>query len=88
MSLKEQLTEYRAGWFKRVPAERQAIIERHINELRSGLAKAALKVGDQGPEIVLPNAKGKTVDVGTFLRRGPVIVTFYRGGWCPTAIWS
>jgi peroxiredoxin len=83
MSLKEQLAEYRAGWFKRVPAERQAIIERHINELRSGLAKAALKVGDQGPEIVLPNAKGKTVDVRTLLKRGPVIVTFYRGGWCP-----
>jgi peroxiredoxin len=83
MSLKEQLAEYRAGWFKRVPAERQAIMERHINELRSGLAKAALKVGDQAPEIVLLNAKGKTVDVGTFLRRGPVIVTFYRGGWCP-----
>jgi peroxiredoxin len=83
MSLKEQLTEYRAGWFKRVPAERQAIMERHINELRSGLAKAALKVGDQAPEIVLLNAKGKTVDVGTLLKRGPVIVTFYRGGWCP-----
>ena len=30
MSLKEQLAEYRAGWFKRVPAERQAIMERHI----------------------------------------------------------
>jgi len=33
--------------------------------------------------IVLPNAKGKTVDVGPLLKRGPVIVTFYRGGWCP-----
>jgi peroxiredoxin len=83
MSLKEQLAEYRAGWFKRVPAERQAIIERHVNELRSGLAKVARKVGDQAPEIVLPNAKGKTVDVGTLLKRGPVIATFYRGGWCP-----
>ena len=83
MSLKQQLAEYRAGWFKRVPAERQAIMERHINELRNGLAKAALKIGDQAPAIVLPNATGKTVDVGTLLKRGPVIVTFYRGGWCP-----
>jgi peroxiredoxin len=32
---------------------------------------------------VLGNAKGETVDVGTLLRKGPVIVTFYRGGWCP-----
>jgi peroxiredoxin len=83
MSLKEQLAEYRAGWFKRVPAERQAILERHINELRNGLAKGALKVGNQAPAIVLPNAKGRTVDLGTLLKHGPVIVTFYRGGWCP-----
>jgi peroxiredoxin len=83
MSLKEQLAEYRAGWFKRVPAERQAVMERHIAELRNGLAKTALKAGDRAPPIVLGNAKGETVDVGSLLSRGPVIVTFYRGGWCP-----
>jgi peroxiredoxin len=83
MSLKEQLAEYRTGWFKRVPAERQAVMERHINELRDGLAKTALKAGDQGPPIVLTNAKGTIVDVKSLLSRGPVIVTFYRGGWCP-----
>jgi peroxiredoxin len=83
MSLKEQLAEYRAGWFKRVPTERQAIMERHINELRNGLAQAALKVGDRAPTIVLSNARDKTVDVGTLLKRGAVIVTFDRGGWCP-----
>ena len=37
MSLKEQLADYRAGWFRRVPAERQAIMERHIAGLRSGV---------------------------------------------------
>lgn len=83
MSLKEQLAEYRAGWFKRVPPERQAIMERHITELQNGLAKTALKAGDHAPEIVLSNAVGKTVHVGALLKRGPVIVTFYRGGWCP-----
>ena len=83
MSLKEELAEYRAGWFKRVPAERQAIMERHIAQLRDGLAKTALKVGDRAPSIVLGNAKGETVDVGALLKKGPVIVAFYRGGWCP-----
>ena len=83
MSLKEQLAEYRAGWFKRVPLPRQAIMERHIAQLQNGLAKTALNVGDRAPEIVLTNASGKTVDVGALLKRGPVIVTFYRGGWCP-----
>jgi peroxiredoxin len=84
MSLKEQLAEYRAGWYRRVPAERQAIMQRHIDQLRSGaIARTMLKVGDRAPAIVLENAKGTTVDVGTLLKKGPVIVTFYRGGWCP-----
>jgi peroxiredoxin len=84
MSLKEQLAEYRTGWYQRVPAERQAIMQRHIDELRSGaIARDVLKVGDRAPAIVLENAKGATVDVGALLKKGPVIVTFYRGGWCP-----
>jgi peroxiredoxin len=84
MSLKEQLAEYRAGWYQRVPAERQAIMQRHIDQLRSGaIARTMLKVGDHAPAIVLENAKGATVDIGTLLEKGPVIVTFYRGGWCP-----
>ena len=84
MPLKEQLAEYRAGWYQRVPAERQAIMQRHIDQLRSGaIARTMLKVGDHAPAIVLENAKGATVDVGTLLKKGPVIVTFYRGGWCP-----
>jgi peroxiredoxin len=84
MSLKEQLTEYRAGWYKRVPPERQAIMQRHIDQLRNGtIARSMLKVGDRAPAIVLTNANGKTVDVAAFLKNGPVIVMFYRGGWCP-----
>ncbi len=84
MSLTEQLSEYRAGWFQRVPKDRQEIMERHIEQLRSGaIAKSMLKVGDRAPAIVLKNAKGNSFDVATLLKNGPVIVTFYRGGWCP-----
>ena len=84
MSLKEQLAEYRTGWYQRVPAERQVIMQRHIDQLRGGaIARTMLKVGDRAPAIVLENAKGAAVDVATLLKKGPVIVTFYRGGWCP-----
>jgi peroxiredoxin len=84
MSLKQQLAEYRAGWYKRVPPERQAIMERHIQQLRAGaIQHTMLKVGDKAPEIRLGNAKGEIVDVAALLGKGPVIVTFYRGGWCP-----
>jgi thiol-disulfide isomerase/thioredoxin len=84
MSLKEQLAEYRAAWHKRVPADRQAIMERHIEQLRNGvIARTMLKVGDHAPAIVLRNAKGEIVDITALRKKGPVIITFYRGGWCP-----
>jgi peroxiredoxin len=84
MSLKEQLAEYRADWRKRVPADRQAIMERHIEQLRTGvIARTMLKVGNRAPQFMLRNAKGEIVDIGALRKKGPVIVTFYRGGWCP-----
>ncbi len=84
MSLKQQLAEYRASWHKRVPPERQAIMQRHIEQLRTGaIAHTMLKVGDRAPAIVLNNANGQRIDVANLLKKGPVIVTFYRGGWCP-----
>jgi peroxiredoxin len=84
MSLKEQLAQFRAGWRERVPAERQEMMLRHIQQLRDGaISKTMLKVGDRAPSIVLADAKGEMVDVAALLKQGPVIVTFYRGGWCP-----
>jgi hypothetical protein len=62
MPLKQQLAEYRANWHKRVPPERQAIMQRHIEQLRTGaIARTMLKVGDRAPAIVLNNAKGQRI---------------------------
>lgn len=83
-TLSEQLEEFRAGWMQRVPAERRAIMERHIAHLAEvGLGKHARQVGERAPAIVLPDVNGKPFDVATLLAKGPVVVTFYRGGWCP-----
>jgi peroxiredoxin len=83
-TLFKQLEEYRAGWMQRVPADRRAIMDRHIQYLtETGFARRARQVGDQAPAIILPDARGKTFDIATLLVKGPVVVTFYRGGWCP-----
>ncbi|MFI5387113.1 MAG: peroxiredoxin-like family protein [Fimbriimonadales bacterium] len=83
-TLSEQLEEFRAGWMQRVPAARRAIMERHITHLtEAGLGQRAKQVGDRAPTIILPDAHGETFDVATLLAKGPVVVTFYRGGWCP-----
>src|SRR5258708_29950965 len=83
-TLAQQLDEFLAGWKQRVPPERQAAMERHIAYLTETAAgKNAKQIGDQAPDIVLPDATGKSFAVADLLAKGPVIVTFYRGGWCP-----
>ncbi|SCB76557.1 Peroxiredoxin [Chitinophaga costaii] len=42
-----------------------------------------LKVGDTAPMFELPNATGKRISLKDYLVNGPVVITFYRGVWCP-----
>ena len=46
-------------------------------------AGAALGVGDRAPDFALADATGETVRLGALLLDGPVVLTFYRGAWCP-----
>ena len=43
----------------------------------------ALKIGQQAIEFELPNQEGKAVALKDLVAKGPVVVTFYRGDWCP-----
>ena len=49
----------------------------------SGLADRARKAGDPAPDFALAGVDGRTTRLSTALRDGPVVVSFYRGGWCP-----
>ena len=46
-------------------------------------AGRALGVGETAPDFALPNAAGRDVRLSDLLARGPVVLTFYRGAWCP-----
>jgi peroxiredoxin len=82
--LSKQLAEYRAGWRDRVPADRQAMMDRHVAHLAAtGIDRSAKQVGDHAAAIRLRDQHGTMFDVANLLAKGPVIVTFYRGGWCP-----
>lgn len=49
----------------------------------SGIKAGALKPGEKAHDFSLKNAIGETVTLSEELKRGPVIITWYRGGWCP-----
>lgn len=69
---------------KQIPAEVVADLNTGWNEIVRGKVKdECLKVGQKAPDFSLPSASGKTVSLKDHLTRGPVVLTFYRGIWCP-----
>jgi peroxiredoxin len=83
-TLKETLATFRADSARRWGAERTALYEAKIEELRrSGILGATLGVGDRAPDFSLAETQGKPFRLREALDLGPVILTFYRGGWCP-----
>lgn len=49
----------------------------------SGVVQQARQLGDTAPDFSLTNASGKTITLSETLQKGPVVLTWYRGGWCP-----
>ncbi|GEL01044.1 peroxiredoxin-like family protein [Swaminathania salitolerans] len=49
----------------------------------SGAAEKALKAGDKAPAFTLNDPDGNPVSSADLLARGPLVVSFYRGVWCP-----
>ncbi len=43
----------------------------------------AIKIGEKAPSFELPNPEGKLLSLDTLLEKGPIVITFYRGDWCP-----
>ncbi|WP_179349797.1 peroxiredoxin-like family protein [Winogradskyella pacifica] len=43
----------------------------------------ALKIGEKAVDFKLPNPQGELISLSNLLEKGPVIITFYRGSWCP-----
>ena len=90
MSLQARLDAFKADFEAgkppyNVPPSVIATMRRATAELiASGLAERALKVGDRAPAFELKDANGAVVRSSEFLERGPLVVSFYRGVWCPS----
>ena len=66
------------------PPEIHPIMERATAELvASGAAGRALKVGARAPSFTLNDPDGKPVSSVDLLSKGPLVISFYRGVWCP-----
>lgn len=84
MSLTTALSHQRNQSRQRISSEKKTIMQQATDELRkSGIVDQTLNVGGKAPDFSLPNVWGTEVKLSNQLRKGPVVLSFYRGGWCP-----
>lgn len=84
MNLTEELNQLKQQIQQQLPDDVKATMSQVAKDLvNSAIADRAVNVGDTAPNFTLPNAVGETVALQDLLQSGPVVISFYRGGWCP-----
>lgn len=84
MTLNKSIEELKAGMAGQMPpAVKRTMREATETLVRAGIAGRSLQAGDAAPDFELPAADGSVWRLSDSLRHGPVVLSFYRGGWCP-----
>jgi peroxiredoxin len=78
-TLADQLNDFTA----QIPSEIAGRIKTGVDEVTTSGVAPGLAVGDTAPDFTLSDALGQQVALAELLAQGPVVVTFYRGEWCP-----
>ena len=82
MTLAEKLEATRTASAGRIPPDRQAIMHRATEDLRSsGAMERIVKVDQTAPSFELANHDGRRVSSGDLLAAGPLVLSFFRGSW-------
>ena len=84
-TLQQRLDDFKRDFeTQRASPEALRIMHGATDALReSGMIERAIKLGDKLPAFSLPNQDGQTVTLGEKLAKGPLVVSFFRGVWCP-----
>ncbi|MFF8644971.1 peroxiredoxin-like family protein [Streptomyces sp. NPDC015345] len=84
MSLKDELHDLYTNVHRGLPADVLEVMDRGAAQLlATRLAESALGAGDPAPRFTLASATGEEISLDALLAEGPVVLTFYRGAWCP-----
>jgi hypothetical protein len=86
-NLKDLLQEFKKTFESGAPPynvtpERVATMHRATAELKaSGIEDRTLKIGDRAPDFALCNQDHVEVSSKDLLRKGPMVLSFFRGHW-------
>jgi peroxiredoxin len=83
-SLSQELEDAKTRFKDNNTPKSVGMFREFVENLESNsIANKALKPGDIAPGFKLKNSIGDMIDLSVQLKNGPVILTWYRGGWCP-----
>ena len=82
-TLSERLISRETNSSKSTPEVKAKYAEGIASVKEAKIVEGAKQVGDIAPDFTLKNAIGKEVTLSDELKKGPVVLTWYRGGWCP-----
>ena len=84
MSLKNDIDEFKSTFLPQIPGQLRNTMDKAQQALKdSRIAERALAAGNDAVDFTLPNARGEQVSSEALRQQGPIVVSFYRGGWCP-----
>jgi peroxiredoxin len=87
MSLKAQLDACRCGYEMNAEPRAVDIVRGSIRALtETGIIAKAVKAGEMAPLFRLQCRRGGFIHLSDLLDRGPVVISFFRGDWCPFCV--
>ncbi|MTI29975.1 peroxiredoxin-like family protein [Xanthovirga aplysinae] len=82
--LAENIKSFQAEAFPQMKPHVLETLFKGVEDLElDKIEKNALKVGDKMPPFTLTDAKGEKISSDKLLEQGSLVISFYRGGWCP-----
>jgi thiol-disulfide isomerase/thioredoxin len=82
--LQATLDNAKKTWEAKAPEQIKESFAEGIGDVVSqNVIANAKNNGDVAADFTLTNATGKEVQLSDYLKKGPVVLTWYRGGWCP-----
>ncbi|WP_437918839.1 peroxiredoxin-like family protein [Sphingobacterium sp. LRF_L2] len=83
-NLEKQIDELNRNLATDLPAHILEAFQTSIIELKQQhFEKKSIQVGDKFPQFSLKNTKGEYLSLQHLLKKGKLIIAFFRGSWCP-----
>ncbi len=84
MLLAQNIQAFQDDFIPTIPKQTLDMLMSELQGLiDTGIAEKAIQQNDVFPAFALPNANQENRTLDDFLSKGPLVVSFYRGAWCP-----